>query len=825
VEAIPEIGFRFVRWEGIDSASANPASIVTALDSLMITAVFEVIAVDSIPSVISHDTTFTQAHSPYYAHGDVVVDSGTTLRVTAGTQILMPQGSSIVVHGRLLVEGSESSPVVIAPNEHSSSWGALCFVNATDSSVVTHLKIMGATKGPDFDRDRAAISMYNSRLCLQYVSVEKVQMPVFSRYGSIVMKGCNLHSAYPGDLINVKSAKYAVTEDCTLLGCEGYDSDGIDYDGVQAGSVCNNRIFGIYGFNSDAIDLGEGAANILVEGNVIANINDKGVSVGQASTTLIRRNVIANCGMGVAVKDFNSHAQIEQNTFYANHIAVACYEKIQGHGGGAADVVNSILANSSESATHVDNLSRLTVSYSISNTDSLAGLHDMKAHPAFLNNLYLSSNSPAINFGNPLYPTDPDGSLPDAGAFPYDSQKQKTVIVNEIHYHPVEGSEYEFIEIFNPGPNALNVAGFSICGSIQYQFGDVSVAKGEYVVVAKNASVYSGHGYKVFQWTGGPLPDTLGAVQLLDNAGNEIDVVNYSNGSFWPAEADGKGPSMELRQMSLENLVSTSWSSSYASGGTPGASRSSALLTGLFINEFMADNDAVIADEHGDHDDWIEIYNSNTVSLDLGGLYITDNLKTPDKYMIPTNDVAATTVPARGYLLLWADGEVNEGICHLSIKLDKAGEQIGLSRAVEGGGYVYVDSLTFGGQQTNQSYGRSKDGGVTWVVFTKPTPGASNSPLDGVENKDIPMTFALEQNYPNPFNPKTVVSCQLPVASRVKLVVYDILGREVKVLMDEIKDPGRYEVTWDARNCASGVYIYRMTAGGFVSTKKMILLK
>jgi hypothetical protein len=97
--------------------------------------------------------------------------------------------------------------------------------------------------------------------------------------------------------------------------------------------------------------------------------------------------------------------------------------------------------------------------------------------------------------------------------------------------------------------------------------------------------------------------------------------------------------------------------------------------------------------------------------------------------------------------------------------------------------------------------------------------------LDGVKDKDIPMTFALEQNYPNPFNPKTVVSCQLPAASKVKLVVYDILGREVKVLLDEKKEPGRYQVTWDARNCASGVYIYRMTAGSFTESKKMLLLK
>jgi poly(3-hydroxybutyrate) depolymerase len=96
---------------------------------------------------------------------------------------------------------------------------------------------------------------------------------------------------------------------------------------------------------------------------------------------------------------------------------------------------------------------------------------------------------------------------------------------------------------------------------------------------------------------------------------------------------------------------------------------------------------------------------------------------------------------------------------------------------------------------------------------------------DVSESVAIPEKMALFQNYPNPFNPKTVVSCQWPVASRVRLVVYDFLGREVKVLMDERKEPGRYEVTWDASGCASGVYICRMTAGQYIQSRTMVLLK
>lgn len=89
----------------------------------------------------------------------------------------------------------------------------------------------------------------------------------------------------------------------------------------------------------------------------------------------------------------------------------------------------------------------------------------------------------------------------------------------------------------------------------------------------------------------------------------------------------------------------------------------------------------------------------------------------------------------------------------------------------------------------------------------------------------IPTAFLLEQNYPNPFNPTTVVSWQQPVVSWVRLTVFDLLGREVSVLMDEEKAPGRYEVKWDASQLASGMYICRMTAGTFVASSKMLLAR
>ncbi len=93
------------------------------------------------------------------------------------------------------------------------------------------------------------------------------------------------------------------------------------------------------------------------------------------------------------------------------------------------------------------------------------------------------------------------------------------------------------------------------------------------------------------------------------------------------------------------------------------------------------------------------------------------------------------------------------------------------------------------------------------------------------ENIGIPTKYNLSQNYPNPFNPSTTIRFAVPQSQVVNLIVYDILGKQVKVLLDDNVPAGSYTVTWDASKLASGVYIYRIQAGTFVQSKKMILSK
>jgi hypothetical protein len=102
-----------------------------------------------------------------------------------------------------------------------------------------------------------------------------------------------------------------------------------------------------------------------------------------------------------------------------------------------------------------------------------------------------------------------------------------------------------------------------------------------------------------------------------------------------------------------------------------------------------------------------------------------------------------------------------------------------------------------------------------------------NVSITGVENQQtqIPNEYNLEQNYPNPFNPSTIINYAVPKTSLVTIIIYDVLGREVRTIVNEERTAGNYSVQFNAGNLASGIYFYRIQAGSFVQTKKLILLK
>ena len=146
----------------------------------------------------------------------------------------------------------------------------------------------------------------------------------------------------------------------------------------------------------------------------------------------------------------------------------------------------------------------------------------------------------------------------------------------------------------------------------------------------------------------------------------------------------------------------------------------------LSINEFVASNNSAsgIHDPQNEYDDWIEIYNFGDMPIDLAGMYLTDNLDNPTKWQIPAGYPSQTTVPADGFILFWADEDTGDGPLHADFKLSASGEEIGLFAT---DGTTLIDSIVFGEQATNISYGRYPDADDFLRYFVVTTPLADNN--------------------------------------------------------------------------------------------------
>lgn len=145
----------------------------------------------------------------------------------------------------------------------------------------------------------------------------------------------------------------------------------------------------------------------------------------------------------------------------------------------------------------------------------------------------------------------------------------------------------------------------------------------------------------------------------------------------------------------------------------------------LYINEIMANNLSCCPDQDGDKeefDDWVEIYNPGPTSIDIGGMYLSQDQDNPLGYQIPKSNSALTTIPPGGFLLLWADGNPEQGVLHLKFKLNQMGEFVGLF--YDDG--RKIDGVKFGEQTENISFGRRNDGSTVWQELSHPTPGKSN---------------------------------------------------------------------------------------------------
>jgi len=587
LEAIPDPGYHFAGWSGVSEKTESSISISLVKDTFLI-ANFIPDGLSLIPSFIDSVIELTSNNSPYYAIGDIVIDSFAVLIIDPGAEIRMPKNACFIVNGQLITNGTKDSPVYIHANTQCGveKWGAICIYNATDTTILNNTILAECSKGHDATMFKAAVSAYNSNVRMDNVTINDAVQPFFSQQGNYIkIMNCKLRSESVGDIINIKNAKFCHIEGCDILGNELYDTDGIDLDGLDSAIVINNNISGFFGVNNDGLDIGENAKNILIENNMIFNCFDKGISVGQASSVTLKNNIIFNCNNGVAIKDSNSFAFIDRNTIYNCNYAVACYEKNQGHGGGQAVVINSIFAKSSTENFYVDTLSSISVSYSLSDTHVLVGYGNLFTDPLFINTLLydfsLKLVSPCIDAGDPNSQLDDDGTRADIGALfkehELDTVSPK-VLINEINYHSPNWAEAgDWIELFNNETFPADISGWVFKdednthsfyipkGCIIPAVGYLVLCNDHYLFNQVHPDVFN----VIYDFDFG-LSNSGELLRLFDNCMYLIDTVRYSDQFPWPIAPDGDGSSLSLISPQLDNGIAESWEQSFQVYGTPG---------------------------------------------------------------------------------------------------------------------------------------------------------------------------------------------------------------------------------------------------------------
>ncbi|MDP3150790.1 MAG: lamin tail domain-containing protein [Ignavibacteria bacterium] len=564
-------------------------------DDTELIAEFEKISSSELAQVINEPITLSKANSPYFVLNDVTVGTNGIVTVEPGTIIYFSSGKSITVNGQIIMNGTETEPITLTSYYPSEKWGAICFENSVGISELKNVNISLATNGIDPINFFAAISSLNSTVHLKNVNFDNVKLPISTQWSNVIVDGCKFENVTEvGDYINCNGGNLSIVNS-TFIGNAIPDMDGIDLGFVNGTTDIRNNIFRDFtGSNSDGIDLGDASLNVSISDNYITNCSDKGISVGQGSTTNVVRNIISNCNLGIGVKDSLSSANVLNTTFYSNNIGVSCFEKAVNRGGGSASIINSIFANSKNVSASADNFSFLNINYSLSNSDTLIGEYNIYGEPLLINpdggNYHIQANSLCINNGDPSSPLDSDGSISDIGVFMYAGEIKSVTPLNEINYNSaITFDSGDWIEIYNTTKVEIDISGWVFMDenripSFVFPSGTI-LQPDAYLAICSDITLFSSKFPNVKNVLGNMTSGLSGsgeALFLYNTDGQLVDSLTYNDKAPWPIAADGGGSSLELANPTMENALGENWRASIGHG-TPG-SINSTYVTGIKQN-------------------------------------------------------------------------------------------------------------------------------------------------------------------------------------------------------------------------------------------------
>ncbi len=318
------------------------------------------------------------------------------------------------------------------------------------------------------------------------------------------------------------------------------------------------------------------------------------------------------------------------------------------------------------------------------------------------------------------------------------------VVINEIQYHPLK-ADTEFVELYNNSTTTtFDLSGWRLDGAdFDFPEGTLLAPLGYQVVVKSRAAFALAFGNNVIPVGeySGSLDHGGETLKLLRPTGatNEytlIDRVQFNDKLPWPQLADGQGPSLQLIDPTRDNERPGNWAAAATNAtvlATPGAvnsvKASLAAFPKLWVNEVLPENFNGLTDAGGKADPWIELYNADTATISLSGLYLSGSPSNLTQWAFPQS---ASIAPGQ-HLLIWADGEPDQSTAselHANFRLPAGTGFVGLSR-LQSGTPAAIDYVKYEQLPAGRSYGSIPDG-QPWTrrMMHYPTPTAVNNPDD-----------------------------------------------------------------------------------------------
>jgi len=698
---------------------------------------------------ISSSVNWTPAGGPYRVTSNLIVGNGGTLTIQPGTTVYVSPGVTITVNGtgKILAQGTANSHISFTRVPGGGNWGSVDFVNSSVESTLSYVDF-DSCGGTTIDGHTAQIHVNNAIAFFDHLTWPASGLPavqyISTETASFVVQNC-IFPTYPnpGPILGrsqpelmhgaggILAGGHGIIRDCYFGHSYGFN-DTIDFTGGQRQGAGAGPIFQVIhcvfdGAGDDCLDLD--STDAWIEGNIFTHVHRDPYRTDNALDT---GSAISG---GVDFANQNSDWTIINNLFYdVDHVFL---NKSDNPGGGRIALLYNTIAHvapefSGTPASAIGAFDWADDGSSPAPASVGSGLyaaHNIIYDCPLLNLNYFPANYTII-LDNNILPAAFKGTTNEwtgggSGNQYLDPKLNLGVLAGTAPTNVTVGQLRQALQL-QPGSPALGAAfgGRNIGGLNPYGIAIAGEPGGTTPSTSATFTVGPGG---VFDW-GTITPQAWGYVSYKWNLDNgpwsaeiavtnnpTINLSNLTSGSH-TVYVVGKNDAPPGYYQDDTFLYP-------ATAGVPAHVTASRTWTvnpasrGVRINEILASNQTAV-DHEGTHPDLIELRNLTAVPLGLGGMRLTDDPADPDKFTFPLG----TTLPANGYLVVYANNPDGTSGLHIGFNISKSGQSLYLYDRVDNGG-VLLDSATFGLQLTDYSIGLVADG--NWGLCV-PTPAAAN---------------------------------------------------------------------------------------------------